>query len=353
LRIALLSGYFLATCILSIAAADLTEVRSLAESKLFDEALLMLEQLLEKKPDDVEARLLRGVILTRQGKLDDAIMAFDKLAAEFPDLPEPHNNLAVLYASTRRYDDARKALLVALALQPRYDTAYENLGDIYTKLAAISYDRAFQLNRTNERARAKSTQLANALVLETPLRDNLPEQPSNTTDAPSDPLNSDAGYVASATIKTDEPAVLCYSAGAISSKNIVVQVSTWFTSLAVASTTRSTFEAVRFGFRVFLPPLESKAAALVQIARLKTEGIADLARMPDNGISLGVYSTESAGNSRKAQIAVMGYKPDMEPRTREQPVWYVDTSASEELDAAEFTRQFPNTPLTNGPCPPS
>lgn len=66
----------------------------------------------------------------------------------YPELPEPYNNLAALYAKHGRYDDARSALVTATHANPNYGLAYENLGDLYLRLAAESYKRAQSLGRT-------------------------------------------------------------------------------------------------------------------------------------------------------------------------------------------------------------
>jgi len=350
LRFLLLSGCFILGCAGSAAAADLTEVRALAADKSFDQALEEIEKLLELEPRDLETRLFRGVILTRQGKVNEAIRAFDELALEFPNRPEPHNNLAVLYASQHRYDGARKALLRALELQPRYDTAYENLGDVYAKLAAIAYDRAFQLNRTNERARVKATQLANTLALDAAAPDFVSKQPTTLARVSAQQSNDEAQLSQEPALNAQEAPNVCYSGGPIISEETMQQMSAWLDTRGSGASARSTFEPIRFGFRVYLPPLESKAAALVQIAQMKTEGVKDIGRLTSNGIALGVYATQTAATRRAAQIENMGYKPQIEDRTREQPVWYLEFAANTQVDPAAFATQFPDTALTVTPC---
>jgi ketosteroid isomerase-like protein len=90
-------------------------------------------------------RLMKGVLLTDQNKPEEAIAVFIKLTEDYKDLPEPYNNLAVLYAASGQYDKARVALEKALRTNPSYQTAYENLGDIYGKMASQAYDKALAL----------------------------------------------------------------------------------------------------------------------------------------------------------------------------------------------------------------
>ena len=114
---------------------------------------------LVQHPRDAQMRFLKGVILTEQSKQAEAIVIFTKLTEDFPDLPEPYNNLAVLYASAGQYDKARAALENAIRTNPSYATAYENLGDVHAKLASQAYDKALQLDSGNNAAKSKLTLL--------------------------------------------------------------------------------------------------------------------------------------------------------------------------------------------------
>jgi ketosteroid isomerase-like protein len=102
-------------------------------------------------------RFMKGVILAEQNKTAEAITIFTKLTDDYPTLPEPYNNLAVLYAADNQYEKARNALDKAIRTNPSYATAYENLGDIHAKLASMAYDKALQLNSNNAGAKSKLT----------------------------------------------------------------------------------------------------------------------------------------------------------------------------------------------------
>ncbi|HQR21818.1 MAG TPA: tetratricopeptide repeat protein [Burkholderiaceae bacterium] len=119
------------------------------------QALELADDSLKKNPRDAQMRFLRGVILTELKRPADALAVFQGLTEDFPELPEPYNNLAVLYAAEGRLDNARAALELALAAAPNYGTAYENLGDIYLQLAADAYQRATKLEPANKQAGAK------------------------------------------------------------------------------------------------------------------------------------------------------------------------------------------------------
>lgn len=112
-------------------------------------ALRALDDHLRSNPQDAEARFVRGITLAQLDRVPDAIKAFADLTRDYPQLPEPYNNLAVLYAQQGDYEKARDALEAALATHPSYSTAHENLGDIYAALAGASYNRALMLDQGN------------------------------------------------------------------------------------------------------------------------------------------------------------------------------------------------------------
>ena len=134
---------------------ELQEASQLLKQGQLDRALERVEAFLKTKPKDARGRFMRGLILAEQNKPNDAIRIFTELTQEFPELPEPHNNLAVLYASQGRYDKARAALEMAIRTHPSYATAHENLGDIYAKMASQAYGKALQLDKGNTTAQTK------------------------------------------------------------------------------------------------------------------------------------------------------------------------------------------------------
>lgn len=140
-------------------ADDLADVTQLLRAGQHAQALSKADAYLSKNPRDPQMRFLKGVILTEQNKPNEAIDIFTKLTKDYPSLPEPYNNLAVLYAAAGRYDDARLALDKAIRTNPTYATAYENLGDVHAKLASQAYDKALQLDHNNAGAKSKLTMI--------------------------------------------------------------------------------------------------------------------------------------------------------------------------------------------------
>ena len=130
-------------------------VAKLYKQGSFAKALEQADAYLALKPKDAQMRFQKGLILTEQNKTADAIGIFSSLAEEYPDLPEPYNNLAVLYASQGQYDKAKGALEAAIRTHPSYATAHENLGDVYAKMASQAYGKALQLDKGNAAAQTK------------------------------------------------------------------------------------------------------------------------------------------------------------------------------------------------------
>lgn len=153
-------GAVLAAALLLLAnplayADESQEVAKLYRQGNHAQALQRADAYLASKPKDAQMRFQKGLILTEQNKIADAIRIFSSLAADHPNLPEPYNNLAVLYASQGQYEKAKDALEQAIRTHPSYSTAHENLGDIYAKMASQAYDKALQLDKGNAAAQTK------------------------------------------------------------------------------------------------------------------------------------------------------------------------------------------------------
>lgn len=110
------------------------------------EAFARLDKLLADKPRDPQLRLLKGVLLAESRRQAEAAAVFTQLSVDYPEMPEPYNNLAVIHAERGDFDKARAALEAALRAQPAYAVAHTNLGDVHVQLARLSYERALEIN---------------------------------------------------------------------------------------------------------------------------------------------------------------------------------------------------------------
>ncbi len=156
---------------------ELAEVARLIHEGQYAPALVKIDAVLATDAKNPQARFLKGVVQTDETKTEAAIATFQALTEDYPELPEPYNNLAVIWAQRGEYDKARKALELALATRPDYAIAHENLGDIYARMASAEYDQAVGLDKTN-----KSAQTKLALV-----RELFAVAPSSTAPKPSEP----------------------------------------------------------------------------------------------------------------------------------------------------------------------
>ncbi|MHB1085917.1 MAG: nuclear transport factor 2 family protein [Thiobacillus sp.] len=211
-------------------------------------ALDRANRYLAKNPKDAQARFLKGLILADQGKTNDAITIFTGLTEDYPELPEPYNNLAVLYASQNKFEAAKNALEMAIRTHPSYATAHENLGDIYAKMASIAYDKALALDSKNTTAQTK-------LAL---IQDMIQGQPGKP--APAKPVASSAAtkpaptkpVVASvapakpaATSNSAIEAAITRWAQAWSARDVNAYLAAYASDFAASGMSRSSWEAQR------------------------------------------------------------------------------------------------------------
>ncbi len=130
----------LAPCVaLADEAADL---RRLMRQGDLPAALQRAEAAVAAQPQNAELRFLQGLILIDQQSDAAALVVFTRLAQEFPELPEPQNNLAYLHARAGRWEAARVALEAALRYSPNQRLMRENLGDVHLQLALQAWAEA-------------------------------------------------------------------------------------------------------------------------------------------------------------------------------------------------------------------
>jgi Flp pilus assembly protein TadD len=133
----------------------LNQANRLLKEGQHEAALKTLDVALQSAPRDPRLRFLYGYILSATGRSRDAVDVFEQLTQDFPELPEPYNNLAVLYAARGDLDAARRALENAVRVLPAYALAHENLGDVYLRMAARAYEQAGRADPTNASSRRR------------------------------------------------------------------------------------------------------------------------------------------------------------------------------------------------------
>ena len=136
-------------------ADEAAELRRLHAAGQTAEALQRAEKYLATQPKDAAMRFLVGVMLAETQRGSEAREVFERLVEDYPELPEPHNNLAALKAAAGDYEGAKASLDEALRANPSMAAAHENLGDVQVMLAMRSYARALQLEPNSASVPAK------------------------------------------------------------------------------------------------------------------------------------------------------------------------------------------------------
>jgi tetratricopeptide (TPR) repeat protein len=136
-------------------ADELAEVQRLHAAGQTDQALQRAEKYLAGKPKDAQMRFAVGVMLVETHRSAEAMTMFERLIEDYPELPEPYNNLATLKAAAGDYEGAKASLDQALRANPSLALAQENMGDVQVMLAMRSYGRVLQLEPNNNSVPAK------------------------------------------------------------------------------------------------------------------------------------------------------------------------------------------------------
>lgn len=113
-------------------AHELDPVNKLLDEGKVDEAWQEVNKILEKDPNNIVAKNVKGNVLGRgYGRLDDAIKVFEEIVAEQPDFSSAWENMGIAYAIKRDFTNAERCLLHAHELTPDNDNIKLNLYYMY------------------------------------------------------------------------------------------------------------------------------------------------------------------------------------------------------------------------------
>ena len=186
LRHLLRTGVLVVSLGTSLALADdYSPVTQLIGSGQLVEAMQKADQYLATNPRDPQMRFIKGLIQQDSGKTADAIATYVRLSEDYPELPEPYNNVAVLYAAQGQLERARGALEAAIRASRSYAVAHENLGDVYARLAAQAYGQAQQLDTANAALAPKLSLVRQLIATGTAARAPAPQRARPPTPAAS------------------------------------------------------------------------------------------------------------------------------------------------------------------------
>ena len=337
---------------------------SLAAEERHSEAREVLDPLLQRNPDHARARVLDGVLRAREGRVRHAIEIFETLRREKPDMSEPYNNLAVLYAVERRLDDARKILLESLERRPDAVT-YANLGEVYAKLANDANERARELDtgivaslnreagpvsassqtavgpaqtgpREDEtrsgqpvveprriesapevviRRRSDSTAESQSAAPES-RKSVTPPPMAGSAQAPDTETENARGAttetIAAASKEASIPGVFCTDAGGFRGRRAVADAARWLQSFgAEVIEVRREERRIADSYQVYLPPFESRRQADAKLREIRDRGVRDVAVISDgdlaSGISVGIYKNVDNMHRRMAALEELGH----------------------------------------------
>jgi tetratricopeptide (TPR) repeat protein len=154
-----------------------SDIEKLVKAKKYPEAIESIDKRLKKTPGNVQLRYVKARMQIEMRQWDAAKKTLVEITQQFPELPEPYNNLAALAANQGNWIEARDYLELALKLRPSYTVASANLGEVYIRLGAQAYDNAAKDAALNQR---QYTNRAKALMdlLNPPKKGIAPSAPA-------------------------------------------------------------------------------------------------------------------------------------------------------------------------------
>jgi tetratricopeptide (TPR) repeat protein len=155
-RLTVLAGLLLGTLTAQAAVDSLSEASRFMESGNYRAAAERLRASAPFPKEQVKGRFLYATALAGAGEREKAAEMFESLIADFPDRPEPYNNLAALYAAQGQLEKAKEVLERGMRTSPSYSAVHDNLSAVYVEMARASYAKAL---RVNEAAHTPSLQL--------------------------------------------------------------------------------------------------------------------------------------------------------------------------------------------------
>jgi tetratricopeptide (TPR) repeat protein len=128
-----------------------SDVEKLVKARKYQDAIDLINTKLKVTPRNVQLRYVKARLQLEMRDLAGAKKTLIEITQQFPELPEPYNNLAAIAANQDKWIEARDYLELALKLRPSYSTAAANLGEVYVRLGAKAYEDAAANTQLNQR----------------------------------------------------------------------------------------------------------------------------------------------------------------------------------------------------------
>ena len=139
------------------------DVQTLMAKGELESALRVSAEAMKGQTQDPQPRFLHAVVLMELRRDAEALLAFTRFSQEYPELPEPFNNLALLHVRAGHLELARQSLETALRNDPSHRAARANLGEVYLMMAVETWQQAAKSGQLDPRLMRK-LEAARALV---------------------------------------------------------------------------------------------------------------------------------------------------------------------------------------------
>ena len=106
---------------------------------------------------DVQLMFLEARALSALSRHDEAAAIYRRMTVDYPELPEPWNNLGAEYYRQGQLERAREALEMALMANPNYAEAQANLGAVQLQLAQRAFEKAANSGVPGAQQKAQQT----------------------------------------------------------------------------------------------------------------------------------------------------------------------------------------------------
>ena len=157
-----------------------TAIEKLIKEKKYAEAITAIDEALKKSPRNVQLRFVKTRLQLELKQVEPARQTLIEITQQFPELPEPYNNLAALAANEKKWIEARDYLELAIKLRPDYATARGNLAAVYLQLSLNNYESAAKI-QPNVREYGTRAKAINEIINPLPAKAKTPSTTPNPT----------------------------------------------------------------------------------------------------------------------------------------------------------------------------
>lgn len=151
----------------------------------------------------------------------------------------------------------------------------------------------------------------------------------------------------------------CYRIGPFTRSEHAAQAGERLAALGVSFESRAEVDVVITSWRVYLPPLPSRAAAEAKRRELSGLGFRDHAVIEEpgleNAVSLGVFTVEANAHNHMKRLAAKGIHAKLQPLNRSRTVQWLWLSGGLPDEKRRALREEPwdeGAHLHEAPCPP-